>query len=411
MSRFKIFTRDTLTKEMYLKTWELDNRTFNYKNRISKKLALDWFNYSGGSTSVLWDVENDCMIGYITAFLLNHNFSKKYIISNENFKKCITKNTFCDLDKDKTGDIYFFSIVVDEKYRGRNLYDSDVNSKFHDKPAVQMLTEAFCDWVCFIKEKGISINYVFAEKVNAAGEKYLRSLGLQPCFNTKDDVKFAKLFTPKIFNRCSNKNRLYKICKRKKSISYASSPLLDNHEYLSIRDNVLYYKDMNLYELTQKYDAPLEIGYTPIINEKILYLKDLFAEKIKKYKYKGEYKYAYATKANYYSEVVLTALNNIDMLETSSAYDIDIMVELASKGYLKPGYKIICNGFKNEKYVYSIKKNLIEFITTTGTTTTSITTIIPPSPLSLSSAWLTLIDYMSNISLIQISFNSNEQLL
>ena len=34
------------------------------------------------------------------------------------------------------------------------------------------------------------------------------------------------------------------------------------------------------------------------------------------------------------------------------------MVELASKGYLKPGYKIICNGFKNEKYVYSIKKLL-----------------------------------------------------
>ena len=48
---------------------------------------------------------------------------------------------------------------------------------------------------CKNKCKRISINYVFAEKVNAAGEKYLRSLGLQPCFNTKDDVKFAKLFT------------------------------------------------------------------------------------------------------------------------------------------------------------------------------------------------------------------------
>ena len=217
MSKYKIFTRDTLTKEMYLKTWELDNRTFEAKDRISKKLALEWFKYSGGSTSVLWDMEKDCMVGYISAFLLNHNFSKRYIISNENFKKAITKETFCDLDNDKSGDIYFFSIVVEEEYRGRVLRDSDEKSKFHAKPAVQILTEAFCDWVCFIKEKGISINYVYAEKVNAAGEKYLRSLGLQPCFNIKDDVKFAKLFTPKIFARCSNKNKLYKLYKKEAS--------------------------------------------------------------------------------------------------------------------------------------------------------------------------------------------------
>lgn len=355
MSKYKIYTRENLTKEMYLKTWELDNRTFDKKDRISKKLALEWFKCSGGSTAVLWDEENDCLIGYVTAFLLNHNFSKRYIISNENFKKAITAETFCDLEKDKSGDIYFFSIVVEEEYRGRRLVDSDTTSTFHGRAAVQVLTEALCDWVCYVKEKGISINYIYAEKVNDAGEKYLRSLGLQPCFNIKDDVKFAKLFTPKIFSRCRNRQKLFKLYQKKASESYLKGNLLEGHEYLSFKDGYLHYKDINLYDLVKKYGAPLEVGYTPIIKDKILYMKNLFAKKIKKYKYGAKYNYTYATKANYYSETVLTALNHIDMLEISSAYDIDLMIQLARKGYLKKGYTIICNGFKNERYISSIK--------------------------------------------------------
>ena len=92
-----------------------------------------------------------------------------------------------------------------------------------------------------------------------------------------------------------------------------------------------------------------------MISERIQYLKNLFAKKIKKYKYPKKYNYAYATKANYYSEVVVTALNDVDMLETSSAYDIDIIRTLVEQGIIKKGFTVLCNGFKNEKYINTLK--------------------------------------------------------
>lgn len=79
---------------------------------------------------------------------------------------------------------------------------------------------------------------------------------------------------------------------------------------------------------------------------------------MEKYKYGADYNYAYATKANYYSEVVLTALKSVDSLEFSSAYDLNIALTLVEYGIIKPGFKIICNGFKNENYIKVLKKLL-----------------------------------------------------
>ena len=94
---------------------------------------------------------------------------------------------------------------------------------------------------------------------------------------------------------------------------------------------MLYYKDVNLFELVEKYGSPLEVAYTPMITEQILKMKNWFNLEIERQNYLGKYNYAYATKANYYSEVVVTALNNVDMLETSSAYDIELIKELAKR--------------------------------------------------------------------------------
>jgi len=96
----------------------------------------------------------------------------------------------------------------------------------------------------------------------------------------------------------------------------------------------------------------------PMVTDRIQYLKNLFAKKIKKHRYPKKYNYAYATKANYYSEVVLTALNDVDMLETSSAYDIDIIYSLVEQGIIKKGFTVLCNGFKNEKYIKTLKSLL-----------------------------------------------------
>lgn len=358
MQRFKIYTGKDLSEEMYLKTWELDNRTFEDKDKISKELALEWFECSGRSTIVLFDEKEKCLVGYITPFLLNHKFAKDYIISNKNYKKAIKPSTFCELEKDKEGDIYLFSVVVEERYRNKKLEDSSENSIFDGKAAIQILTEAFLDWCCDIKERGISINYVFSEKVSDDGEKYLKSLGLQLCFNLSDDAKFAKLFSPSIFSKCSNKSRLLKLYQKESMGFPFDKHLLDGHEYLSIKNGELFYEDINLHELVKKYEAPLEVAYTPMITKKIEYLKNLFNQKIEKYGYPAKYNYAYATKANYYSEVVLTALNSVHMLETSSAYDINLIIELAKKKYIKKGFTVICNGFKNQKYISAIRELL-----------------------------------------------------
>ena len=70
-NKYKIYTGENLTEEMYLKTWALDNKTFEKKDRISKSLALMWFYSSNKSTIVLWDEENNTLVGYITPFLLS----------------------------------------------------------------------------------------------------------------------------------------------------------------------------------------------------------------------------------------------------------------------------------------------------------------------------------------------------
>ena len=354
MEKFSIYTGKSLNEEKYLQTWLLDNKTFNAKDRISKKTALEWFEYSQRSTIVLWDNEKDALIGYISPYLVNHKFASEYIISEKTYKESLNESVFATASNGVVAGVYIFSIVVDSHYRDKIL-SVDKKSKFYNKTACKILNEAFVDWICEIKTKGVSINYIFGEKVSNDGEKYLRSLGMQPCNYIKDDCKFAKLFTPSMFSKCSNVDKLYELYENEIAQKPFDASLIKHHEYLSVKNNALYYKDINLLDLVKKYNAPLEVAYTPMITEKIQYLKNLFNKKIKKYKYSNSYNYAYATKANYYSEVVLTALNDVDMLETSSAYDIGIIKALVDQGVIKKGFTVLCNGFKNEKYIETLE--------------------------------------------------------
>ena len=331
MERFEIYTGNKLSAEKYLETWKLDNETFEDKDKLTKQVALDWFEYSERSTIVLWDNENNKIVGYITPFLLNHSFASEYISSDKTYKEAISKSSFAKAGANTSADIYIFSVVVTKEYRDKKL-PVDKKSKFHNKTAFKVLNEAFVDWICDVKHKGVSISYVFSEKVSDDGEKYLKSLGLYPCTQIGGDCKFAKLFTPSMFLRCENVEKLFNLYLNSNIRTPFDSSLLKDHEYLSVKEGVLYYKDINLLQLVEKYGSPLEVAYTPMITEKIQYLKNLFTKKIKKYNYPKAYNYAYATKANYYSEVVLTALNDVDMLETSSAYDIDIFYSLAQEG-------------------------------------------------------------------------------
>lgn len=358
MTKYAIYTGENLTQKMYLETWKLDNVTFDKKDLITKKTALEWFEYSNRSTIVLWNETKNELVGYITPYLISHKFASSYIINDVTYKEGLKKSVFCKPKKGAIADIYLFSTVVVPKYRDIALKGVEKTSSMFNKTAFGVLNEALLEWVCDIKIKGVSINYVFGETVNADGEKYLKSLGLQPCFALQDDNKYAKLFSPYMFSKCSNQNKILELYDDAKMRTKFDKSILNNHEYLTIKDNVLHYKGINLLALVKKYKAPLEVAYTPIIEEQIINLKTWFKDEIKAQGYTGKYNYAYATKANYYSEVVTTALNQVDMLETSSAYDINLMLELAKLGYIKKGFTIICNGFKNERYVDNLTKLL-----------------------------------------------------
>ena len=152
MERFKIFTGENLSIQKYLETWRLDNMLFEEKDKISKKTALEWFEYSNRSTIVLWNMEKDCLIGYITPFLMKHDFASKYLISEKTYKEALKKNSFAKPSSDVSADIYIFSTVVVDEYRD-TIMTSDTSSVFYGKSAFKVLNEALVDWVCYIKRK------------------------------------------------------------------------------------------------------------------------------------------------------------------------------------------------------------------------------------------------------------------
>ncbi len=80
----------------------------------------------------------------------------------------------------------------------------------------------------------------------------------------------------------------------------------------------------------------------------------MFANAIKKHKYEGNYNYSYCTKSSHFSFVVEEALKHDIHLETSYAYDIEIIKKLYEKRKITKDIFIICNGFKQKSYTSRI---------------------------------------------------------
>src|SRR5213595_2968471 len=77
-------------------------------------------------------------------------------------------------------------------------------------------------------------------------------------------------------------------------------------------------------------------------------IKAMFAAAIKKHKYEGEYNYCYCTKSSHFSFVVEEALKHNIHLETSYAYDIEIIKKLYQRKKITKDTFIICNGYKQK---------------------------------------------------------------
>ena len=127
-------------------------------------------------------------------------------------------------------------------------------------------------------------------------------------------------------------------------------------EGFDTKDGNLFFNELDLKALIDKYGTPLKLTYLPKIGSQIHKAKSLFAKTIKKHKYEGEYHYCYCTKSSHFSFVVEEALQHDVHLETSYAYDIEIINQLHKKRKISKDTYIICNGFKQKHYTSRIAR-------------------------------------------------------
>lgn len=122
----------------------------------------------------------------------------------------------------------------------------------------------------------------------------------------------------------------------------------------------LMFHDIPLKQLVEQYGSPLKFTYLPKISDNISRAKNWFAIAMEKYQYKGKYHYCYCTKSSHFKPVLHEALNNNIHIETSSAFDINIVEHLKKEGKIKDDTYVICNGFKRDQYITNIARLINE---------------------------------------------------
>jgi arginine decarboxylase len=121
-------------------------------------------------------------------------------------------------------------------------------------------------------------------------------------------------------------------------------------------DGNLEFNGVDVKYLINKYGTPLKMTYLPKIGSQIKRAKDMFSQAFRKHKYEGTYNYCYCTKSSHFSFVVEEALRHDIHLETSYAYDIEIVNQLYRKKKINKDTFIICNGYKQRGYTSRIAR-------------------------------------------------------
>ncbi len=112
-------------------------------------------------------------------------------------------------------------------------------------------------------------------------------------------------------------------------------------EDFKLSNEYLQYNGVDLKALIEKYGTPLKLTYLPKIGMQIVKAKKMFATAFKKHKYEGEYLYCYCTKSSHFSFVLEEALKQNIHLETSYAYDIEIINKLYDRKKINKNIFII----------------------------------------------------------------------
>lgn len=127
-------------------------------------------------------------------------------------------------------------------------------------------------------------------------------------------------------------------------------------EGFDIRDGSLTFHGVSLKYLIDKYGTPFRFIYLPKIGDQIKKSRNLFNRAIKNNGYKGRYYFCYCTKCNHFYHVIQEALKHNVHLETSSAFDIDLILRLYNEGKLTKSRMVLHNGYKTDDYLEKIFK-------------------------------------------------------
>ncbi len=122
----------------------------------------------------------------------------------------------------------------------------------------------------------------------------------------------------------------------------------------TLQENSLHFHGIDLHDLILKYGTPMRITYLPKISTQIQNAKKWFNNAIDDLNYNGEYFFCYCTKSSHFRFVLDEVMKNHAQIETSSAFDIDLIIKLLQSEKLTKDKTIICNGYKNPVYIRKI---------------------------------------------------------
>src|SRR5690606_28801047 len=126
-------------------------------------------------------------------------------------------------------------------------------------------------------------------------------------------------------------------------------------EFTLNKDNLLFH-NIDLMKLVEQYGTPLKFTYLPQISNNINKAKGWFRRSMERHKYDANYYYCYCTKSSHFEFVLNEALKNNIHIETSSAFDINIVENLMASGKINKNTYVVCNGFKRAEYMENIAR-------------------------------------------------------
>jgi len=118
----------------------------------------------------------------------------------------------------------------------------------------------------------------------------------------------------------------------------------------------LKFNGIDLKALVEEHGTPLKFTYLPKISQNIQKAKGWFEKAREELNYEGTYNYCYCTKSSHFRHILGEALKNDIHIETSSAFDINIVENLIGEGLITDDQYVVCNGFKREEYVENIAR-------------------------------------------------------